>query len=466
MSEKQRNQLRIRLQPKQKEAFVKSMTTPVLFYGGAKGGGKSYLVRAKEIACRMKNKNTKGLIIRKTFPELRSNHIQKLFQEYPPIHDWYNKSEKTIYYPNGSTTEFSYLQNTDDVYTYQGREYDNISIDEITQHEELVFKTLRSSLRTTTKGFKPTILLTGNPGGIGHTWVKRIFIDKQYRPEEMPSDFDFIQAKVQDNAALMDNDPDYVRRLHDLPDHLRRAYLDGDWNIFAGMAFDQLSHSVHIVDPFELPKGTRYFAGYDHGYNHPFSLVLFALATDGVTYVINHITGRLMDVPTIAGEIRTRLAGKHVQIFAGPDIWSRGRDGGPSIYDQLIGSGVRAPLTIIKAHDDRIQGVAEIRKYINYRNSANLKPKLYFFKNCQDVFDVVSSMQFDGRRPEDVLKVDADDEGKGGDDAYDALRYGLMGYVYGSKETGKKEPEYNTGAWLLKNIEDQANNSYEEVLNY
>lgn len=463
----QKQELVIRLQNKQREAFVKSMTTPVLFYGGAKGGGKSYLVRAKEIARRMKFKGTRGLIIRKTLPELRSNHITKLFEEYPATRDWFNKTEKILYYPNGSSTEFSYLQSTDDVYTYQGREYEDISIDEITQHEEQVFKILRSSLRTTKKNVKPTMLLTGNPGGVGHGWVKRLFIERQFRAEENESDYLFVQAKVHDNRALLDADPDYVKRLYDLPDHLRRAYLDGDWNIFAGMAFDQLSHATHIVDPFELPKGTRYFAGYDHGYNHPFSLVVCAIVPDGTVYVVDHYTSRLKDVAEISKGVLEHVGDRHIQIFAGPDIWSRGRDGGPSIYDQFLTNGLRGRVALIQAHDDRIQGVAEMRKYINYRNTKSGTPRLYFFKNTIDVFNTVSGMQFDGRRPEDVLKIDADDEGQGGDDSYDALRYALMGRVYApisSQQTPEKTP--NTGAWALKNLEDQAGKGWEEVFSY
>ena len=119
---------------------------------------------------------TKGLIVRKTYPELLANHIRPFFIEYPMVRDWYNKAEKTIYWPNGSTTEFSYLKNTDDVYTYQGREYEDESTEEITQHEEEVFKILRSSCRTTNDDFKSrggilTVLLTGNPGRL-EVWPK------------------------------------------------------------------------------------------------------------------------------------------------------------------------------------------------------------------------------------------------------------------------------------------------------
>ncbi len=259
--------LEITLQPKQKEAFYKSFETPVLFYGGAKGGGKSYLVRAKEMYRRLKYPNTKGLIVRKTYPELLSNHIRMFFKEYPITKDWFKAAEKAIYYPNGSVTEFSYLKSTNDVYTYQGREYEDISIDEITQHEEEVFKIIRSSNRTTNKEIKPTMLLTGNPGGIGHAWVKRIFIDKLLKEGELPEEFNFTQAKVYDNRALLDADPDYLGRLRGLPTDLRRAYLEGDWDIFAGQVFTEFRKESHVMKPYVPSTDYPHFLWMDWGYS-------------------------------------------------------------------------------------------------------------------------------------------------------------------------------------------------------
>ena len=428
------NELVIQLQDKQKEAFAKGASTPVLFYGGSKGGGKSFLVRAKELDNRIRYPNTRGLIVRKTHPELLSNHIRKFFQEYPITRSWYNKSEKTIYYPNGSTTEFSYLQNPDDVFTYQGREYENISIDEITQHEEIVFKTLRTSLRTSNielakSGFTPTMLLTGNPGGIGHQWVKRIFVDRQFKPEEDPTDFDFVQAFVTDNLALTKADPTYVKRLNDLPESLRKAYLEGDWNIHAGQAFSELSVHVHLIDPIDLPRETRYFAGYDHGYNHPYAFVLFAVVPDGTVYVVKYLKDRLKRPDEIYETIRKATEGLgKVEIYAGLDLWSKQRDGTPSTAEQFqaLGMTLGNGYSLIRAKVDRTQGVSEIRKWVAWKNTPTNQPKLFFFKNCIEVLNCVASMQFDATNPEDVLKVDADDDGVGGDDLYDSFRYGIM----------------------------------------
>jgi len=435
------------LQEKQRVALKKSLTTPVLFYGGAKGGGKSHLIRVREIARRLKYPNTRGLIVRKTYPELLSNHIRKSFQEYPVLKEWYNKAEKVINYPNGSITEFSYLKSTDDVYTYQGREYEDISIDEVTQHEEETFKVLRTSLRTTRKDIKPTMLLTGNPGGVGHSWVKRIFIDRQFRPGENPEDFDFVQAFVQDNPALLDADPEYVKRLEDLPEHLKKAYLEGDWNIFAGLAFPELSYHTHLIDPFTLPPETKYYAGFDPGYTHPYGFVLLGVVPEGTAYVVGYLSKSQQLTREIKDQLTELLTGKTLYIHSGHDLWYPGRGGGASQFEEFVKLGMN---NFIKAKIDRKSGVRQIRKYINPRNYPDGKPRLFFFRNCVEVFNNVASMQLDPKDPEDVLKVDADDYGMNGDDLYDAFRYALMSRVFPPEKTEKKTPREEFMEWLEK----------------
>lgn len=458
----------ISLQPKQREALDVSNNFPVTFYGGAKGGGKSHLIRARQVLRRLTYPHTKGLIIRKTFPELLSNHIRKFFTEYPQTREWYNKSEKAIYWPNGSVTEFSHLANTDDVYNYQGREFDDIDIDEITQHEEEVFKVIKTSNRRSDPTYdithpdeshiKPSIFLTGNPGGPGHQWVKRIFIDRKFRDYEDPTMFAFIQAKVWDNQILMDVDPNYIKWLQDLPEHLRKAYLEGDWNVHAGMAFSELSESVHLCDPFELPPNTRYIAGYDHGFNHPYSFVLMAIIPDGQIYVIKDITGRLRRPDEIANEIILATKGiKNISIFAGHDLWSRQRDGGPKVVEQFEAAGLIPSngFRIIKAAIDRKQGVQQLRKEIAHKGRPTGRPNLLFFRNTIEVYNNLASMQFNARDPEDVLKVDADYEGKGGDDRYDALRYGVMSRLRPNQAMEEQYPLDSGYALLQRHLEEK-----------
>jgi len=442
------------IQPKQKQALKLSLSTPVLFYGGAKGGGKSWLVRCREIARRLKYPNTQGLIVRRTYPELRANHIVKMFQEHPILREWYNKSEKTIYYPNGSTTEFSYLKNTDDVYTYQGREYQDISVDEITQHEEEVFKTLRSSLRTSDAGIKPSVFLTGNPGGIGHSWVKRIFVDRKFTEHENPDDFDFVQAFVTDNTALMTADPDYVKRLQDLPEHLRKAYLDGDWTIFAGQMFSMLTHAKHVINPIKLPIGTQYFAGYDYGYNHPFAFVVCALTPSGDYFVVSHIRERFTDVADQAKLMLKMLENKgKVIVYAGHDIFDTRQGGNRTIEDQLYDAGfAKSGHAIMRAGIDHVNGIAEMRKAFSLRPDGT--PNLRFFRNSLEVYNCVAEQQIDPNKPEDVIQTNAVD-GIGGNDLADGLRYALRSWTL--PKTSQKSIKPGTGEMLLKKRLELAN---------
>lgn len=439
----------ISLQPKQEEAYYKSLTTPVFLYGGSRGGGKSYLVRAREVLRRAEYPGSKGLIVRKTYPELLANHIRPFFKEYQGVREIYNKAEKTIYWPNGSTTEFSYLQNSDDVYTYQGREYEDISVDEVTQHEWETIEILRASNRTTMDGITPTMFLTGNPGGIGHQEVKRLFVDKAYHHGEDPNEFDFVQAFVQDNEVLMRNDPMYVKRLEQLPDHLRRAYLLGDWDIFAGQAFPELARHVHIIPPFELPEPVRWFAGYDWGHEHPFAFVLCGMTTDRKIYVTSYLHAQHKTIEEQGKMIRELLNGRKPIVYLGHDAFQD--RGHPTIANQLQQALPGIPL--LKATTKRIHGVSILREQFAYQNTTKGEPNIKFFKSAEAVYDQVASMQYDDKKPEDVLKMDANDSGEGGDDLFDSLRYALASFLSPLNKP-KESIDKNTGEYLLKLLED------------
>lgn len=446
--------LKITLQPKQREAIKTSESVENTLFGGAKGGGKSHSVRAKELKRRLEYPGTHGVIIRKTYDELRANHINKMFTEYPGIHKWYNKAEKTIYYPNGSTTNFKYLARTEDVFNFQGLEYEDISLDEATQHDELVYKTLGSSLRTTNPDIKPSFFLTGNPGGPGHQWVKRIFIDKVFKPDENPEDYAFVKSRVFDNQALMENDPSYLKRLQALPERLRRAYLDGDWTIFAGLGFDELD-SIHIVKPFRLPDNTRYLSGYDYGFTHPFAWVLLAITPDGKIYVVDYIRKNKLRPDEQGQMIKEKLEARgisHIYIHSGTDIWSD-KGSRDTIYEQLQ-KAVGEFATFVRAHTNREAGVAEIRNQLAWMNTKSGEPALRFFETTTEVFDNVRSMQVDSKKPEDVIKTNADEDGNGGDDLYDAFRYAVMARLYPNNPKSQKV-EKNSGEELMRLVSMQ-----------
>lgn len=424
------NQLRIALQPKQRLLYETVEKTPITFYGGAKGGGKSKGLQLLMLLRRFQYPNSTGAIFRRTYPELEANHIRPLFQSFPELRQYYQEAKKLLTLPNGASLQFCHCKNEADIALYQGREFHDLAIDEAGQWTEGMFRTLLGSNRSSNPNIKPRGILTGNPGGLGHGWLKRIFIEKRFNERERPTDYAFIQALVDDNSALMDNDPDYVRRLESEPNEaLRKAYRLGDWNIFAGQFFQEISKEIHFIEPFDIPKHWNRFGAYDYGFNHPAAFGWFANDEDGNTYLYREL---------VQAQVRVDLFAKHLNeyedtallypIVAGHDCWTQKsvlRDDAlpPTIAEQFQ----QHAIYLKKAITDRIQGAAQLRDYLAWQKRPNNKPRFYIFNTCPVSFDALSRMIHDPDRVEDVLKVDASEgDPMSGDDAYDMIRYGLM----------------------------------------
>lgn len=404
--------------------------TPISLYGGAKGGGKSRGLRDILLLRRFEYPNSTGAIFRRTYPELEANHIRPLFQSFPELRGYYQESKKLLTLPNGSELQFCHCKNEADIALYQGREFHDLAIDEAGQWTEALFRTLLGSNRSSKPNLKPRCILTGNPGGIGHGWLKRIFIEKRFNERERPSDYAFIQALVDDNAALMDNDPDYVRRLDSEPNEaLRKAYRLGDWNIFAGQFFQEISKEIHFINPFAIPRHWNRFGAYDYGFNHPAAFGWFANDEDGNTYLYRELVQASTRVDLFSKELNTfEDTAQLYPIVAGLDCWTQKsvlRDDAlpPTIAEQFLTHGISLKRAVV----DRIQGAAQVRDYLAWQKRPNNKPRFFIFDTCPVSFDALSRMIHDPDRVEDVLKIDASDgDPMSGDDAYDMVRYGLM----------------------------------------
>ena len=220
-----------KLNKKQEEFFLSR--AKYTGYGGARGGGKTHGVRTKALCGACEYAGIRILIIRRTYPELQSNHIEPLLKLVPSALATYNVQQKQMYFINGSIIKFGHFQSYQSAMTeYQGQEYDWIFMDEATQFTEEEFRLLGGCLRGV-NDFPKQFFLTCNPGGVGHRWVKRLFIDKQYKldspnPEENenPEDYYFIQATVDDNEALMNSKggKEYLDSLSQLPENRQCDY--------------------------------------------------------------------------------------------------------------------------------------------------------------------------------------------------------------------------------------------------
>jgi phage terminase large subunit len=445
-------ELQFNFQPKQKVFYETVRQTPIVLFGGARGGGKSKAARDIMLHRRFEFSGTHGGLFRRTYKELEGNHIRPIFKEYPMLKQYWNDSKKLLSLPNGSTLEFCHAENENDVDLYQGREFEDLAIEEAGQWTEAMFRKLLGSNRSSKQGFRSRCLLTGNPGGIGHTWLKRLFIERRFSALERPADYAFIQALVDDNPALIANDPDYVHKLNSEPNEaLRKAWRYGDWDIFAGQYFGEIRREVHFIDPFAIPLHWLKFGAYDFGFNHPAAFGWFASDSDGNVFMYRELVRSQMRVDQFATEIK-RFAdtSELTSVPAGLDCWTKrnviNERSPPTIAEEFA----KHEIFLSRATVDRVQGASQLRNYLAWQNlaSGRTKPRLFIFKTCPITFDCISRMQHDPDHLEDVLKVDATDgDPMSGDDAYDMLRYALMSRPPLSDEPRAKHkvgtPEYD-----------------------
>ena len=229
--------------PKQAAFFLSSARHTA--YGGARGGGKSWAMRRKFVLLAFRYEGLQLLLLRRTLPELTENHVRPLLQELNGVAR-YNQSQRCFLFPNGSRIKLGYCDLEKDVYQYQGQEYDVIGLEEATHFTESQMQFLTTCNRSVRRDFSPRMYYTCNPGGVGHGWVKRLFLDRQYREGETPADYRFIPARLTDNPVLMERDPGYRKSLLSLPEHLRRAYLEGDWDVLQGQYFPEFRRDIHV----------------------------------------------------------------------------------------------------------------------------------------------------------------------------------------------------------------------------
>lgn len=366
-------------------------------YGGARGGGKSWAVRKKALLLAARHAGIRILLLRRTYPELRENHILPLLRELHGVAR-YKETEKAFIFPNGSRLKFGYMDGEGDALQYQGQEFDVIFMDEATQFTEFQFKTLTACLRGA-NDLPKRFYLTCNPGGVGHAWVKRLFITREYRALERAEDYVFIPARVYDNTALTRSDPGYVRMLESLPEDLRRAWLEGDWDIFAGQYFKEFRREVHVAQPFAIPEHWRRYVTMDYGLDM-LACYFIALNGEGRAYVYREIYEPGLIVSDACERIRRAAAGERIEHYlAPPDLWNRRQETGRSVAELFAGRGVR----LTRTSNARVDGWMAVHEWLRpFDADGKTTAALQIFENCPNLIRTLPALRFDGKNANDT----------------------------------------------------------------
>ena len=407
-----------------------------ILYGGARGGGKSdagivWLLKG------VNDPNYIGLCIRRNYSDLR-NWLDRAKQLFTTASVSGNPA--VFKFPSGAKIYTGHLSQAESYTQFQGWEIHRLLIEELGQIplEENYLK-LISSVRSTTS-VKPQIFLTCNPAGVGHSWIKRRFGIGQKKSNVAFKDSIsgrkriYIPATIDDNPTLKALDPDYVKFLDSLPEPMRSAWRDGDWDVFAGQYFKEFDPRIHCIDTDsaeELGYGKEYnnrYIGIDWGYSAPFGAIWIEVTPENKVFCYKELYGREKH-PMEWAELINKMTTEEVTMSLGdPSMWTRNpmswnnpatqMYSDRSIANALIGD-VSRPLVpnLQPANNDRVNGWRNIAQLMHHDNK--VKPNFYIIKGtCPNLVRTIPDMICDARRPEDI---DTTLE----DHICDALRYAL-----------------------------------------
>lgn len=435
-------------QPNPKQWQMLTCTKRHVAYGGARGGGKSWVVDFKIGLLGRRygrpdewSAGIKMCLIRRTLKDLEKNHLNQLKMLLKNLAK-YNANDKMFTFKNGATLQMAYCDCDNDADHFQGLEYDVIFIEEATQLKPEWIKKIVASCRGI-NNFPHRVYYTCNPGGPGHAYIKRLFVDRVYEGDEKPEDYEFIQAKVTDNKILMEYSPEYVNFLKNLPPTIREAWLNGSWEIYSGQYFGKdfvvdPSHYAdrrwtHVIDPIQIRKHWTIYRGLDWGYFRPFAVGWFAIDEEGIMYHFKELYGvqksGQQSMPNVGVEWTDDKLFKKIYEIEHNDPILKGREiigiADPAIFKSQTGTSIadtamKDGVYFLPGDNTRLAGWMQCRYRLQF-NEVGI-PRFYVFNTCKEFIRTIPTLEHD---PHDVEDLDSEGE----DHIADMWRYVCMANV-------------------------------------
>ena len=444
--------LSLKLQPKQSLLLnlCEAGQHTFLGYGGSRGGGKSGAARRVMLLRRLAHPGTSGLIFRRVYDDLKKNHIDKFFEEFPQLFQFYRASDHEVILPSQdgkapSRIIFAYAETFAEVKRkFHGPEFMDMFIDQAEQLLEEEHQHMRTCCRWPgTREFDCKYVVFFNPGGIGINYFKRIFKDKKFKGREVPTDYEFIQAYGWDNVewfrsslieegkteeefyALSDQErfnafvqkTEYGRQLDALPAQMRMGHLLGTFDKPAGQYFDVWDPGLHVKKSKDL--GIRMWhpkwISIDWGFAHN-SAVLWHAQDGPITKTYREFVKSGVGPRALAEKIIELCSLPEEKdeidaIYISPDASQKRTDEDPiskQIGDVLVAHGFPRPRP---ADNDRVSGWMLMHEMLQYN-------RWEISENCEQLIENIPLFTRDDKNPEDCLKFPGDDPG-------DSARYGL-----------------------------------------
>ncbi len=420
--------------PQPKQALALSSDSFELFFGGAKGGGKSDFLLADFARNLAYGTDYHGILFRRSYNELEEL-IKRSQELYPLLNGKFHQTSKTWNFASGSSLKLRYLERDNDVHSYQGHQYQWLGFDELTNYASDYCYTYMIGMVRSAAGVPCYVRSSGNPGSVGHLWVKERFIDpvkpmRRYIDPRSGLSRIFIPARLEDNLVLSKNDPEYERRLKMTSDELYKAYRHGNWDINIGSVINMFDRDKHCFSYNKRMSDSWYkFMSMDWGYSNPFSIGWYAVDQDGRMWRYREWYDKNLDAREVAHQLIS-IADSKI-LIADPSMWSKHGHG-----SSLITYFQEAGFVAVKAHNDRRAGLQKVIQRL--KTVVNDQPMLKIADTCYNWIRTIPMLQSDPNDPEDINT-------KQEDHAYDETRYAVMSTMVNAtqKERRTQKEKYD-----------------------
>jgi phage terminase large subunit len=400
----------------------------VVGYGGSRGQAKSHAILAQCIIDDAQRvPGLKGLFLRSVQKAAKESFEDLIRKVLGGVNHTYIPSRNMLTLPNGAYFLLGGFKDDRDIEKYLGIEYDLIAIEEATLLRDLRVNQLRGSLRTAKDGWRPRWYPSTNPGGIGLKWFKQMLVDPWRRGREETTRY--IHTLRGDNIFI---NKEYDEYLGSLTGMLKRMWADADWDVNAGVYFEEFDYDRHVLPlRLPLPAHWRYSLSMDYGFQHWNVILLHGEDGDGVKYTISELNHRKHFPDEIAPEVGPWLGRYGLRLDdiaerrSGSDTFSQTGRSRSTVAEEYAGHGIHWQ-PAYTAPGSRREGAHELARRLGNKERG-IPPTWFIFEDCRRLIETLPYLEADPNNPEDVKKVDCDPAtGDGGDDWYDCARYGLF----------------------------------------